>query len=125
MLANKRVALEIQKDITFRWFRKAGEAESDFERQEFKLAHARFAGLDLKARLFANLCIGFDGASIGFPIQRQGKVSEPLDRGDAALSQFVDLNLGDPGNEAKMIILAPTLIACDLPTADVTMYYWL
>jgi hypothetical protein len=125
MLANERVALEIKKDIAHRRFRKAGETEPDFERKEFVLAYARFAGLDLKTCLFTNPGVGFDRSPFRSPSQWDRQAGKTLDRCDPALSQFVDLNFGDPRNETEVVVVASALIAIDAPMAYFTMRSWL
>ena len=97
------------------------QTEPYFDRQEFELADARFAGLDLKTRLFTDPGVGFDRAPFGLPIQRQGQAGKTLDCGDPAPSQFVDLNPGDPRNEAEVVIVAATLITFDPPLAYFAM----
>ena len=121
VLADERIAFEVEKHIAVGGFGQAGEPEAGLHRQQLEFASACRAGLDHDPRLLADADIGIGRTAIGLPVERQRHAGQALHRRDAARLQLIDLNLRDAGNEAEMIVIAATLVASLSPAADIAM----
>ena len=126
MLADERIAFEVEEDIAVGGLGKAREPEASLAPAAARICRRpAVAGLDHDPRLLADADIGICRTAIGFPIKRQGHAGQALHRRDAVRLQLVDLDLRNARNEAEMIVIAATLVASLPPAADVAMLDWI
>ena len=109
--ADERVAFEVKEQVSGRRFGKAGEPEARVHRQEFVHERPCLAAFNLYSRLLAYALVRWHRAARRFPGERQRHGRERRDGLDSSTPQFLDLELGDAGDEREVIVFPPAPLA--------------
>jgi hypothetical protein len=72
----------------------------------------------LDSRLLANALVGGLGSALGFPGKGQRDLSKARQSVNTVSLQFLDLDLPDPSDKAKMVIAPSTRFARQTPSTD-------
>src|SRR6478736_646646 len=121
MLSDERVGLEIEEQVARRWFGQRGHSKANLHGEHLEFALARFATFKLQARLLAHPKIGAGRATLRLPLQRKWEERKIAESMNPALPKFVDLHLGDPGDQAEVVIIPTPLFASRAPPANLAM----
>ena len=108
---DERVALEVEKDVACRRFRQPCQATAGFEREPLDLRHLGAAAGHLQPGLLAEPLVGGDGAASGLGGQSAFALRDGGDRGQALLLEFAHLGVADGGDERRMVVGPPLLVA--------------
>src|SRR5208282_3444353 len=115
---NEGIAFQVEKHVPVRGRRKAGKPESRCNWEKFVKQRTRVAALDLYTCLLTYPLVRRRRAPRGLPGERHRHRGQRRRGVDALPLQFLDLHLGDAGDQREMIIVSPPCVASLLPSAD-------